>query len=162
MVQEAEAQAQDLVLYDPACRLCRAAVRFIIDRDPRRRFVFAALDSEIGRSEIEAAAFEDDPQGSIVLITPLPPAVRRRYYRRSGAALRIARGLRFPWPMLAVFLVVPAFLRDPLYQLVARYRYRFFGKVATTGLPVPSAVDRFLDADEAPRDAVPGACKVKL
>ncbi|MCB9890103.1 MAG: DUF393 domain-containing protein [Planctomycetes bacterium] len=160
----------ELVLYDSECRLCRGAVRFIIDRDPHARFSFASLASSVGTTELAAAGFADDPGGSLVLVTPytskIPMArgsatterAAKRSYRRSDAALRIAARLRFPWPCFAVFLIVPTFLRDPVYRLVARYRYRWFGKVASTGLPVPDAPERFVDRDQATLAVRDGAC----
>jgi predicted DCC family thiol-disulfide oxidoreductase YuxK len=70
---------------------------------------------------------------------------------RTDAALRIAKGLGLPWSLFAAFLVVPAFLRDPLYRLIARYRYRWFGKRETCMVPTKELRARFLDWGE-PKD----------
>lgn len=153
------------MLYDSTCRLCRGAIRFIVQRDPRHRFVFAALDSRVGRQVLETDpdlgdASPTELAGSLVLVEPPRDGQPQKLYRRTDAALRIARGLRFPWPIFAIFLLVPRFLRDPFYRCIARYRYRWFGKVTETGLPVPEQPARFVDREEEVSDASPGACSV--
>ena len=67
-----------------------------------------------------------------------------RVYLRSGAALRIAMLLRFPLPLLAAFLVVPPFIRNAVYDWIARNRYRWFGKRETCFLPDDDLRERFL------------------
>ncbi len=114
-----------VVLFDGECNLCNRSVRFVLARDHADRFRFASLQSDTGRALLEqhkvtgAGAGEN---GSIVLIEQGEPSTR------STAALRIARRLNFPWRLLAVFLLVPRPLRDAAYNLVARNRYRWFGK----------------------------------
>jgi predicted DCC family thiol-disulfide oxidoreductase YuxK len=66
-------------------------------------------------------------------------------YVKSTAALRIARGLRFPWPLLYAFVAVPRPVRDLIYDWVARHRYRWFGKRDTCMLPTPELRERFLE-----------------
>jgi predicted DCC family thiol-disulfide oxidoreductase YuxK len=70
-----------------------------------------------------------------------------RCYTRSAAALRIARRLSAPWPMLYVFMMVPAFARDAAYDCVARNRYRWFGRTDACRVPTPELMERFLDRD---------------
>jgi predicted DCC family thiol-disulfide oxidoreductase YuxK len=67
-----------------------------------------------------------------------------RAYFRSAAILRIAQRLRFPWPLLCAFVIVPPFVRDWLYDIVARNRYRWFGKRETCMMPTPELQTRFL------------------
>ena len=125
-----------IVLFDGVCNLCNATVNFIIDRDPKGVFRFAALQSGAGRRL--AGALDSE---SIVLVDP----DRGRTYVRSTAALRIAAGLRWPWPVLAAFLAIPRFLRDAVYDLIARRRYRWFGKLETCRLPEPGVKERFIE-----------------
>src|SRR5690606_23922649 len=120
-----------LVLFDGECNLCNGAVQFVLRRDPRGRFRFASLQSEAGRAALRVAGMPEDaagsegrPPGSIVLIDA------GRAFVKSAAALRIARGLRWPWPLLGAFAIVPPFLRDAVYDWIARHRYRWFGKRA--------------------------------
>ena len=107
-----------LVLYDSTCGLCNRAVRFIADRDSRRRFCFAPLGSRIARSAMATASLDPGTRDAVVL------AERGRVYTRSSAALRIARGLRMPWPLLYAFIVVPPPIRDAVYRFVAGNRHR--------------------------------------
>ena len=133
-----------IVLFDGVCNLCAGAVRFIIPRDRRGRFRFASLQSETGRRVLTGLGAEgpdpDEPPQSLVLVA------NGRVYRRSGAALRIGAGLDRGWPLVAAFLVVPAPLRDLAYRVVARHRYRWFGKTTACDLPRDEEGWRFLDA----------------
>ncbi|MCY3700417.1 MAG: DCC1-like thiol-disulfide oxidoreductase family protein [Gemmatimonadetes bacterium] len=137
-------EGRPIVLFDGVCNLCAGAVRFIIRRDRRGRFRFAALQSDAGRrirAEQGASLPEaGEPPESLVLVAG------GRTHARSGAALRIAAGLDRGWPLLAVFLVIPAPLRDLAYRLVARNRYRWFGKQTACELPRTDESWRFLDA----------------
>jgi predicted DCC family thiol-disulfide oxidoreductase YuxK len=124
-----------VVLFDGVCNLCNGAVRFILARDPGERFQFASLQSEAARRLLR----DDGRVETIVLLE----AGKR--YTRSTAALRIARGLRFPWPLLYAFVAVPRPLRDLVYDWVARHRYAWFGKRDTCLVPTPEVRRRFLD-----------------
>jgi predicted DCC family thiol-disulfide oxidoreductase YuxK len=133
-----------IVLFDGVCNLCNASVQFIIDRDPGATMRFAALQSPEGRRilagfghpAVDAAAAGPE---TIVLVEG------GRVYDRSTAALRIARRLRAPWPLLAVMLVVPRALRDLVYRWAAARRYRWFGKTDACRVPTPELKARFLD-----------------
>jgi predicted DCC family thiol-disulfide oxidoreductase YuxK len=124
-----------VVLFDGVCNLCNGAVRFIIARDPGARFRFASLQSDVGRRLLK----DDGPPETIVLLE------KGKIYSKSSAVLRIAWGLRFPWPLLYAFIVVPRPLRDLVYDWVARHRYRWFGKQETCLLPTPALRNRFLE-----------------
>jgi predicted DCC family thiol-disulfide oxidoreductase YuxK len=134
-----------LVLFDGVCNLCHGAVRFVIARDPRARFEFASLQSEVARERLRAAGAPDPLPDSIVLVDEAGVHVR------STAALRIARRLAFPWPIAAVAYALPRALRDALYDVVARSRYRWFGRRESCALPTPELAARFLDAPELSR-----------
>lgn len=131
------ADAGSVVLFDGVCNLCNAAVRFIIRRDPGGRLRFAALQSEAA-AVLLAAQAEPLPD-SIVLVEG------GRVFTRSAAALRIARRLRFPWPLLYALIVVPRPLRDAVYGWIARNRYRWFGRSDQCMVPTPELRARFLD-----------------
>lgn len=135
-----------VVLFDGVCNLCAGAVRFIIPRDRRGRFRFAALQSDAAREILEGVGAPiPEPAASppsLVLVS------EGRAHARSGAALRIAAGLGRGWPLLAVLLVIPAPLRDLAYRFVARNRYRWFGKETACELPRNEESRRFVDAEE--------------
>ena len=110
-----------------------------IDRDPRGRFRFAALQSTAGRRLLAQAGRAEHDLDGVVLIAG------DRVFDRSTAALRIARGLGGAWPLLAIFLAVPRPLRDAVYDWIARNRYRWFGREESCRVPTPELRARFLD-----------------
>lgn len=112
-------------MFDGVCNLCNGLVQFIIRRDPHARLHFAAMTS-----------FSAD---TLVLLE------HGRRYDRSDAVLRILRQLRAPWPLLFVFIVVPRPIRDWMYDVVARRRYRWFGRRETCMVPTPELRARFLE-----------------
>lgn len=126
------------MLFDGLCNLCSGAVDFIIDRDPRAELRFAALQSDAARPLLARCGLPAEHPGSIVLVED------GRCYRRSTAALRIARRLTFPWPLLYALLLVPRPLRDAVYDWVARNRYGWFGKRDRCRTPTPDLRSRFL------------------
>ena len=131
--------AGGVVLFDGVCNLCNGAVQFIIDRDPGARLRFAALQSEIGQRLMEHAGYTGVRLDSIVFIENGTP------FDRSTAVLRIVRHLQRPWPLLALALMIPRPVRDFAYGIVARHRYRWFGREPHCRVPTPSLRARFLD-----------------
>ena len=129
-----------VILFDGVCNLCNAAVNFIIDHDPEAVFRFAALQSEEGRRLIEGTALPRPLPDSIVLVDADGAWVE------SDAGLRIARRLRYPWRAAWAGRLVPRWLRDPVYRLIARNRYRLFGKTEACRIPTPELRSRFLSA----------------
>ena len=127
-----------VILFDGVCNLCHGTVQFVIRRDPAARFRFASLQSTAGLRLGEAHGVDPQALDSMLLLE------HGRLYRRSTAALRIARGLRPPWPLAYALIAVPAFLRDALYDFVGRRRYRWFGKREHCAVSEPAAADRFL------------------
>jgi predicted DCC family thiol-disulfide oxidoreductase YuxK len=146
-----EDPGKSLLLFDGACNFCNGAVLFVIDRDPRERFVFAPLQSELARDTLrahglgamlEAREPASEAQGltgnaSMVLIEA------GRVYQRSSAALRVALRLRWPWPLLYAALLVPRFLRDWAYDAFAARRY-WFGQRDSCRVPTPELRRRFV------------------
>lgn len=140
-----------IVLYDGVCNLCDASVNFIIDHDRSGAIRFAALQSGAARSALSRAGGAGDLPDSVVLIDGAG------VHTQSTAALKIAARLRFPWPLLAILLIVPRILRDPMYAWVARNRYRWFGQQVACRIPTPERRSRFLDAEEPARVEGPEA-----
>lgn len=135
-----------VLLFDGVCNLCAGVVRFIIPRDRKGRFRFAALQSEIGGSRLRQAGLKidlsDPANATLVLIEG------GRAHLRSSAALRVATKLGGAWPLLGVFLIVPPPLRDLIYRWVSRNRYRWFGKNDACYIPESGENWRFLDAPQ--------------
>jgi predicted DCC family thiol-disulfide oxidoreductase YuxK len=128
-----------LVLFDGVCNLCDAFVQFVMARDPGGQFQFGALQSAAARRVLE---LHDAPE-------PLPDALvlveDGRVFTGSTAALRIARRLTFPWSLASALLAVPRPLRDGIYAIVARHRYRWFGRRDHCLVPTPALRARFID-----------------
>ena len=130
---------QSIVLFDGVCNFCNASVNFILARDPRRRFKFAALQSRAGRALLQRFELDRDELDAMILIEG------DRCYTRSTALLRVARALPALWPGLYALIVIPSMIRDRLYVWFARNRYRFFGKRETCFVPTPELKNRFLE-----------------
>ena len=128
---------RSIVLFDGVCNFCSDSVNFIIRHDTKNRFAFAPLQSGKG-IELRAKYGIDDDIDSIVLIED------DRAFTKSTAALRIAKRLGGIWALAYAFIIVPRPVRDYLYELFAKYRYRLFGKKDECMLPTPEVRARFL------------------
>lgn len=134
--------AHAIVLYDGVCNLCIASIQFIIRRDPEGYFKFAALQSDVGQALLaqhgitQALGMGDD---SVILLEA------GNVYTHSDASLRVARRLRGVVKFAYALIVLPRFVRNAAYRLIARTRYRVFGKQAKCWLPTPALQARFLD-----------------
>ncbi len=132
--------SQSVVLFDGVCNLCNGAVRFIIERDKKAAFSFASLQSEQAKSLLSGSDIDYAALKSILLVE------EHVIYSKSDAVLRIAARLSGLWPMISFFRFIPRFIRDAIYDWIARNRYRWFGKEETCLLPSPELRQRFLDA----------------
>lgn len=131
-----------IVLFDGVCNLCNGAITFIIKRDKKDVFRYAPLQSKVGKELAAKHHIDLDRVDSIILVR------EDKAYAKSTAALRIAKQLSAGWPVLAVFLILPRFLRDAVYDFIARNRYKWFGKKDACMIPTPELRGKFLD-DEA-------------
>lgn len=113
--------SRPIVLFDGKCSLCNRTVRFITERDYDYVFEFAPLDSEKGRQVLRKFNLPPDKADTIILVED------GSYSVKSEAALRIFRHLGGLWPLLYVFIAVPAPVRDRVYDIIARNRYKWFG-----------------------------------
>jgi len=128
-----------VILFDGVCNLCNGSVNFIIDRDKEAYFKFASLQSAEGTELLASHQLPADKLDSIVLVEGA------RYYQRSTAALRIARKLRGLWPLLYAFIIIPPFIRNLVYDFIAKNRYRWFGRADSCRMPTPELKNRFLE-----------------
>jgi len=128
-----------LLLFDGVCNLCNGFVNVLIDHDPHGQVRVGALQSEAARPYLDAFGLDPEALDSVVLIE------RGRVYRKSTAALRVARRLEAPWPLAYyAFIAVPRPLRDAVYDVVANNRYDWFGKRDSCRMPTPELQERFL------------------
>lgn len=136
---------RSIILFDGVCNLCNGFVNFVIDRDPDGVFRFAALQSEAGWQLVRDHGAVSSAGGEAALLQSVILIENGTLYRRSTAALRIARHLTPPWPLLYAFIVVPKPIRNAVYDQIAARRYDWFGQRDQCRVPTPALKDRFLD-----------------
>ncbi len=129
---------QSLVLFDGICHFCNNTVNFIINRDPEKKFVFAPLQSDLARNALDNFSENSIRIDTIILIQ------HNKIYRRSRAALEIVKQLNGLWPLCYICIAVPGFIRDLIYDLIAKNRYKWFGRLDACCLPTPEMRERFL------------------
>ena len=126
-----------IVLFDGECNFCNQSIQFIIKRDPTVHFNFAHLSSNTGKQLIHDLNIPTDSD-SLILIRG------NTYFIESTAALNISKKLNKAWPLLYSFIIVPKFLRDFAYRLIANNRYTLFGKAKSCKILKPIDQQRFL------------------
>lgn len=114
-----------LVLYDGYCVLCNSTVNFIAPRQRQGAFEFASLQSARGLAVLQECGLSTTKLDTFVLHEG------GRCYTRSTAVLRLFRHLRFPWPLFYGLILIPTFIRNPIYNWVARNRFRWFGRISS-------------------------------
>ena len=127
-----------IILFDGVCNLCNGAVNFVIKRDPRNVFKFTPLQEKQGVLLLKKHAIDAQKLDSIVLVE------NKKVYTKSSAALRIARKLSGLWPLFFVLLIIPSFIRDGVYDFIAKNRYKWFGKKEQCIIPTPGLKEKFL------------------
>lgn len=128
-----------VVLFDGVCNLCQRSVQIILANDTRGGFHFASLQSALGMQLLQQHGLAAEHLKTFVLVE------NGQVYTRSTAALRVAAQLKGAWRWLRVLMLVPRPIRDAVYNLVARNRYRWFGKKEACWLPRPEWRHRFID-----------------
>ncbi len=127
-----------IILFDGVCNLCNGAVNFVIKRDPGNVFKFATLQEKKGALLLKMHAIDIQKLDSIVLIE------NEKVYIKSSAALRITKKLSGLWPLFFVLLIIPSFIRDGIYDIIAKNRYKWFGKKEQCMIPTPGLKKKFL------------------
>jgi len=128
-----------IILFDGECNLCNGYVQFIIKRDPQAKFHFASLQSPWGKNVVTRYGRNAEAISTVLLLK------NDKLYDKSNAVLEIVRGLNWLWPMLYIFKIVPLFIRNGIYQWVARNRYRWFGKRDECMVPTAEIKSRFIE-----------------
>lgn len=125
-----------ILFFDGHCNLCNRSVDFVLRHDRRHRLKVASLQGETAQKELS-----DDLRGAL---DTLVLKVDGQIYTQSSGALRTAGLLGFPWSLARIFLLVPRFIRDGIYNWVSRNRLRWFGQRDTCRMPTPEERIRFL------------------
>lgn len=132
-------ESHPVVLFDGVCNLCNRSVQFIIRRDKKDQFRFAALQGKTGQEILARHGLPADSFNSFIL------AEGDKIYTRSTGALRMLRILGLPWSLFYVYIIVPRFFRDGVYNWIARNRYRWYGRQESCIIPTPELRKKFLD-----------------
>jgi predicted DCC family thiol-disulfide oxidoreductase YuxK len=127
-----------VILFDGVCNLCSKSVQFVIKRDPEATFSYASLQSEFGQNLLKQ--FNQSPVNfnSFVLYQD------NQLYTRSTGALKMLSQLK-GWKWTTILFIIPRFLRDAVYNIISKYRYRWFGKKDECMIPAKEWKARFLD-----------------
>ncbi len=127
-----------LIVFDGVCVLCSASARFVLRHDRTRRFRLTAAQSPVGQGLYRHFGLSPNDYDTFLLVED------GRAWLKSDAALRVVRRMGLPWSLAALFRIVPASLRDAAYDLIARNRYRVFGRRETCFIPSDGDAQRFL------------------
>jgi predicted DCC family thiol-disulfide oxidoreductase YuxK len=130
---------QPVILFDGVCNLCNGAVQYVIKHDADKRFLFASLQSQFGQQVLAAHQLSNTNFNSFILLQD------GIIYQKSTAALLVAKQLKGAIRLLHWCIIVPSFIRDGVYNIIAKNRYKWFGKQDACWLPTPELKSRFLD-----------------
>ena len=136
---DTNSEINNVIFFDGVCNLCNSSVNFVIDRDAKGVFKFSTLQSSFAKRMLEQNGFNSLELESIVFYSD------NKFYKRSRAALEIAKKMSGGWPLMYAFIIVPGFLRDAIYNLIAAKRYQWFGRTDSCRIPTPELESRFFD-----------------
>jgi predicted DCC family thiol-disulfide oxidoreductase YuxK len=141
MSQRHRTDEAPIIVFDGVCVLCNGWVRFLLKRD-RGRYRFASMQSHAGRALLAGHGLDPEDPASFLLVETQDGGPGRAW-TDSDAIRRVLTGLGGPWKIAALIALIPRFLRDPLYRMIARNRYRWFGTTSCT-VPDEDQRSRFL------------------
>ncbi|WP_445957136.1 thiol-disulfide oxidoreductase DCC family protein [Yeosuana sp.] len=133
-------KGKKLILFDGVCNLCNASVQYVIKHDKKHIFMFTALQSDVGQQIIKDYNIDTNKTDSILLYT-----LENGIVLKSSAALKIAYDLGFPNRFISVFFIIPPFIRNWVYDYIAKNRYKWYGKKESCMIPTPELRSKFLD-----------------
>jgi predicted DCC family thiol-disulfide oxidoreductase YuxK len=128
-----------VILFDGVCNLCNNSVQFVIKHDKAQQFRFASLQSDFGEQVLKSFDLSADQFNSFILLE------EGKIYTKSTAALRVAKRLNGLYKYLYDFMIAPKFIRDTVYNIIAKNRYKWFGKQESCWLPTPALQHLFLN-----------------
>jgi len=131
---------KQLILFDGVCNLCNASVQYVIKHDKKDMFLFAALQGVVGQQIIKEYDIDTDKTDSIILYSG-----KQKLSYKSTAALNIAKHLGFPINLMTLFFIIPLVIRNWVYDIIARNRYKWYGKRDQCMIPAPELKSKFLE-----------------
>lgn len=133
-------EGKSVIIFDGVCNLCNGSVNFVIKRDPRAKFMYSALQSDFGKQILEKFEVDSKKTDSIIFYNP-----EKGISVKSTAILNISKGLGFPYSLMVVFFILPPFIRNWIYDIIAKNRYKWFGKKDSCMIPTPELSSRFIN-----------------
>lgn len=131
-------EKNSIILFDGVCNLCNASVNFIIKHDKKAHFKFASLQSDAAKELLLQYNSKKINMDSVILIE------NNNFYTKSTAALKISKKLNNGFSLLYLFIIIPPFIRDWVYNYIAINRYKWFGKKENCMIPTPELKNRFI------------------
>lgn len=131
---------KQLILFDGICNLCNSSIQYVIKHDKKHLFMFAPLQGEIGKLIIEQFNIDTTKTDSILLYSH-----DKELKTKSSAALHVAKQLGFPINLWSIFLIIPAFIRNWVYDFIAKNRYKWYGKKDKCMIPTPELKAKFME-----------------
>ncbi len=128
-----------IILFDGVCNLCNSFVQRVIRNDKKNIFKFSSLQSDFGQNFLNNNQLDSKEFKSIILIDG------NKYYTKSTAAIKIGKELTGIYRISAIFIIFPKFIRDFVYDIVSKNRYKWFGKQNECWLPDEGLKNKFLD-----------------
>lgn len=128
-----------VILFDGVCNLCSSSVQFVIKHDPKHQFHFASLQSEFGQQVLQQFQLPPTEFGSFILLE------NNIIYTKSAGALQVVKKLNGLLPSLYIFVVIPCFILDSIYNWIAKNRYRWFGKKEACWIPTQELNSLFIE-----------------
>ncbi len=137
-----------ILFFDGYCSLCNNLIDWLIRHDTKNVLQFSSLQGETAKTQLPSAyripANTKGGEGSGGDVDTVIYLSNGKIYQRSRAILHVFQDLGFPWAMLGVFLILPSFTLDWGYRIVAKYRYKWFGKKETCRIPTPAEKQKIL------------------
>jgi predicted DCC family thiol-disulfide oxidoreductase YuxK len=127
-----------IILFDGVCNFCNSTVNFVLKKDKKGTIKFAPLQSEVGLKLLQQFGLPTADMKSFIFIE------NDKAYTKSTAALKVCKQLKGLWPLVYGFVIIPSFIRDGLYNWIAKNRYKWFGKSDICMVPTPLQKDKFL------------------
>jgi predicted DCC family thiol-disulfide oxidoreductase YuxK len=128
-----------IIFFDGICNFCNSSVNFIIKRDKKNYFKFASLQSEYAQNFLELKNLPKNEFESIILLE------NNKIFQKSTAALKIAKHLNGFWKIFYILIIIPSFIRNFFYDIIAKNRYKWFGKRESCMIPDEKVRDKFLN-----------------
>lgn len=132
-------ETSKIILFDGVCNLCNSSVQKVIKNDSKNVFKFASLQSGFGQRFLNENQLNSEEFDSIILIDG------DQFYTSSDAALRIGKELKGIYKISSFLLWIPKFIRDGVYRIISKNRYRWFGKQNTCWIPTKELQDKFIE-----------------